>query len=59
MDVQLADGIRLNLTSYLSSRHHNETWIKGGYIQFKKLPIKGDVWDMIKIIAIIKVGHWR
>ncbi len=25
MDVQLSDGIRLNLTSYLSSRHHNET----------------------------------
>jgi len=38
MDAQLADGIRLNLTSYLSSRHHNETWVKGGYIQFDKLP---------------------
>ena len=23
-DVQLADGIRLNLTTYLSARHHNE-----------------------------------
>ncbi|RKR83586.1 hypothetical protein BDD43_3796 [Mucilaginibacter gracilis] len=37
-DVQLADGIRLNLTSYLASRHHEETWVKGGYLQIDKLP---------------------
>ena len=57
MDVQLADGIRLNLTSYLSSRHHNETWVKGGYIQFDKLPFKGQVWDNIMKVTTIKIGH--
>lgn len=57
MDVQLADGIRLNLTSYLSSRHHNETWVKGGYIQFDKLPFKGKFWSDLMEIATIKVGH--
>lgn len=57
MDVQLADGIRLNLTSYLSSRHHNETWVKGGYIQFDKLPFKGQFWDDLMKIATIKIGH--
>lgn len=57
MDVQLADGILLNLTSYLSSRHHNETWVKGGYIQFDKLPFKGQVWEDLMEIATIKVGH--
>jgi hypothetical protein len=57
MDVQLADGIRLNLTSYLSSRHHNETWVKGGYIQFDKLPFKGEVWDAIMSVTTIKIGH--
>jgi hypothetical protein len=57
MDVQLADGIRLNLTSYLSSRHHNETWVKGGYIQFDKLPFKGKIWDDIMSVTTIKVGH--
>lgn len=57
MDVQLADGIRLNLTSYLSSRHHNETWVKGGYIQFDKLPFKGPVWDAIMSVTTIKIGH--
>ncbi|TZF86243.1 hypothetical protein FW774_04135 (plasmid) [Pedobacter sp. BS3] len=57
MDVQLADGIRLNVTSYLSSRHHNETWVKGGYIQFDKLPFKGQFWQDLMEIATIKVGH--
>src|SRR5450432_608377 len=37
IDVQLDDGIRLNLTMYLSSRHHEETWVKGGYVQIDKL----------------------
>jgi hypothetical protein len=37
-DVQLADGVRLNLTSYLSARHHEETWVKGGYLQIDKMP---------------------
>ena len=57
MDVQLADGIRLNLTTYLSSRHHNEAWVKGGYIQFDKLPFKGKFWDNLMKITTIKVGH--
>lgn len=37
IDVQLADGVRLNLVTYLSSRHHAETWVKAGFIQFDKL----------------------
>lgn len=57
MDVQLSEGIRLNLTSYLSSRHHNETWVKGGYIQFDKLPFNGQVWDDIMKVTTIKIGH--
>ena len=57
MDVQLAEGIRLNLTSYLSSRHHNETWVKGGYIQFDKLPFKGKVWDDIMKVTSVRIGH--
>ena len=53
MDVQLADGIRLNVTSYLSARHHNETWVKGGYIQIDKLPFKGKVWsDIMKVTKL-------
>lgn len=37
LDVQLYDGLRMHLRTYLSSRHHNEAWVKGGYIQMDKL----------------------
>jgi len=57
-DVQLADGIRLNLVAYLSSRHHNEAWVKGGYIQVDKLAMLGvPVLDDIMKYTTIKVGH--
>ena len=39
LHAQLAPGIRVALTSYLSSRHHNETWVKDGYIQIDQSPI--------------------
>jgi hypothetical protein len=57
MDVQLADGIRLNLVTYLSARHHNEAWVKGGYIQFDKLPFRGQFWDQLMNVVTLKVGH--
>lgn len=37
IDVQLAHGVRMHLRSYLSSRHHNEGWVKGGYLQIDNL----------------------
>lgn len=37
LDVQLMDGVRMHLRTYLSSRHHNESWIKGGHLQIDKL----------------------
>lgn len=59
MDAQLADGIRLNVTSYMSSKHHNEFWVKGGFIQFDKLPFEGKFWDDLMKIATIKMGHYE
>ncbi|MCW3087663.1 MAG: hypothetical protein JWQ78_1049 [Sediminibacterium sp.] len=56
-DIQLADGIRLNVTTYLSTRHHNEAWVKGGFIQFDKLPFKAAFWTKLMEITTIKVGH--
>jgi hypothetical protein len=54
----LADGITLNVTLYLASKHHNETWVKGGYVQFDKLPfIKLDLLDNIMKYTTIKVGQ--
>nr|WP_294906075.1 hypothetical protein [uncultured Lacibacter sp.] len=58
IDVQLADGIALNLVTYLSARHHNEAWVKGGYIQFDKVPFKGKAWDEIFKLVTLKIGHF-
>ena len=60
IDAQLADGIRMNLSMYLSSRHHSETWVKGGYIQFDKLTfLKSDFIDNIMKHVTIKVGDYE
>ncbi|MDR4989059.1 MAG: hypothetical protein RG741_09510 [Bacteroidales bacterium] len=42
LDVQINDGIRMTLEGYMSSRHHPEFWVKGGYIQVDKLPMFGN-----------------
>lgn len=58
IDAQLADGVRLNLVTYLSSRHHPEAWVKGGYIQFDKLPfINSEVFNTLMEKTTIKIGH--
>lgn len=57
IDIQLADGIHMNVTTFLSTRHHNEAWVKGGYIQFDKLPFKGKFWKDLMDVTTIKIGH--
>jgi hypothetical protein len=37
LDVQLYDGVRMHLRTYLSSKHHNESYVKGGFMQVDKL----------------------
>lgn len=37
LDVQLMDGVQMHLTTYLSSQHHEESWVKGGHLQIDKL----------------------
>lgn len=56
--AQLADGVRVNLDVYLASRHHNETWVKGGYLQIDKLDFiqKGLLEDVMKYTTI-KIGQ--
>jgi hypothetical protein len=54
----LADGVTLQVTLYLASKHHNETWVKGGYVQFDKIPfVKLDLLDNIMKYTTIKVGQ--
>ena len=60
IDAQLYDGVRLNMTMYLSSRHHEETWVKGGYIQFDKLVfLKSAFIDRLMNNITIKVGDYE
>jgi hypothetical protein len=57
LDVQLADGMRMHLRTYLSSRHHAEAWIKGGYLQIDKLDfIKEGLLSSLMEITTIRVG---
>ncbi|HKJ33529.1 MAG TPA: hypothetical protein VKA34_16960 [Balneolales bacterium] len=57
LDAQMAEGIRLHLTSYLSSRHHNETYVKGGYLRVDALKMLGsDAIDNLMQYITIKVG---
>jgi hypothetical protein len=58
LDVALYDGVRMHLRTYLSSRHHPEPYVKGGYFQIDKLEFikEGFLEDFMKY-ATIKIGH--
>jgi hypothetical protein len=56
-DIQLEDGIRVTLENYMSSRHHPEFWVKGGYIQMDKLPMFGNP-DWFTDYVTVKIGHF-
>jgi hypothetical protein len=57
LHAQLADGVRVQLTSYLSSRHHNETWVKDGFILIDKLPVNAGPLNALMEYATLRVGH--
>lgn len=59
IDVQLQDGVRLQLITYLSSRHHPEAWVKGGYIQFDKLSWLNENLDWFDDYLTLRVGHMQ
>lgn len=58
LDVHLYDGVRMHLRTYLSSRHHPEPYVKGGYIQIDKLDFisEGFMENIMKNVRI-KIGH--
>src|SRR3954453_324904 len=55
--AQLARGISVHMTSYLSSRHHSETWVKDGYLQIDSSPLDVPVLDAIMRYTTIKFGE--
>ena len=59
LDVQLVKGIRIAMTSYLSARHHNETWVKDGYILMDASPIDNPILNKVMNYTTLKVGHFE
>jgi hypothetical protein len=57
IEADLARGIKVNLETYLSSRHHNEAWVKGGYLLIDELPfIHSDFIDKVMKATTLKIG---
>lgn len=58
LDVALAKGLRMHLRTYLSSRHHPEPYVKGGYFQIDNLDFikEGLASDLMKNVTIM-IGH--
>ncbi len=59
LGAQLADGMHVNLTTYLSSRHHPEAWVKGGYVQIDKSPLDSEPLHRLMENLTVKVGHFE
>lgn len=57
LNADLAPGIKVNLTTYLASRHHTNTYVQGGYLLMDQLPfLNSNLADNIMKSVTIKVG---
>ena len=59
LNAQLARGIRVQLTSYLSSRHHNETWVKDGFLLVDASPIDIEPLNKLMEKVTLRMGHFE
>ncbi|MCC7245439.1 MAG: hypothetical protein IT269_07160 [Saprospiraceae bacterium] len=59
LDMQIADGIRVGLENYMSSRHHSEFWVKGGFIQIDKLSMFKKNTKWFDNYMRVKIGHFQ
>jgi hypothetical protein len=59
VNAQLAPGIRVAMTSYLSARHHQETWVKDGYLLVDASPIDNPFLNAVMKYTTLRVGHFE
>ena len=59
LNAQLAPGVRVALEGYMSSRHHSEFWVKGGYLQIDESPIDLPALHALMKYLTLKVGHFE
>lgn len=50
--AELAPGITAYLNTFLSSRHHNEAWVEGGYMIIDDLPFLPMAGNIMKYLTI-------
>ena len=50
--ADLAPGIQLYINNYLSSRHHNEAWVEGGYLIIDNMPFLPAADNIMKYLTI-------
>lgn len=59
VNAHLAEGILLHVRTYLSSRHHPEAWVKGGYLQVDELAMfNSSAVDALMKNLSIRAGHF-
>ena len=59
VNAQIAPGIRIAMTSYLSARHHQESWVKDGFLLVDASPIDNALLNDIMKYTTLKVGHFE
>src|SRR6185312_14004268 len=59
VNAQIAPGMRIAMTSYLSARHHQESWVKDGYFLIDNSPIDNPLLNSIMKYTTLKVGHFE
>ena len=59
LNGQLARGIRVAMTTYASARHHQETWVKDGYLLVDASPIDWKPLNDIMKYVTIRAGHFE
>lgn len=59
LDATLTEGIRVHVRTYLSSRHHNDAWVKGGFLQIDELAMfDSESVDRVMDNLSIRAGHF-
>ena len=59
LNAQLARGIRVAMTTYSSARHHQETWVKDGYLLVDALPFDWEPTNSLMKYVTVKAGHFE
>jgi hypothetical protein len=59
VNAQIAPGIRVAVTSYLSARHHQESWVKDGYLLVDESPIDNALLKSLMKYTTLRVGDFE